>query len=959
MKKALLTLAAASAILGLGSATATELVRDGQPVAPIVIPTKPRIWTQKAADDFAYHIEKMSGARLEIIKSDEKLDKPAVYLIDAVGSDEVKELGRNGFIIRYEGEDLYLRGLEEGASQAAYHLLETMGVRWLWPGELGEVIPKRSDIAFDNLDIHFKQQLPSSRIHTFTGNGSAWQSQEAWKAFYEANFLWQERWGLSWDTNIRSQHSFGHPGWLYGTKYMKTHPEYFNMLPDGTRRPDPMHVGGTVEYCSTCPSSKGLLEQCLKDWREKGPNGYPFGPNLFLGENDASGSCCCPECLAADHSDDPDRLERAKERFLANEPTWWSELGEVADRYMRFYLWGLEAARKEKPDVKVVGTCGYANSMEPPRYYKNLNPDIVLCYTGKVMYPWTNEKFEGDIKCWEGWGDTGATLVWRPNFMLDGHCMPVNYARKFHALWRHHLEHGMVGTEFDSNIGQFGGNGFNYYLMVRMTRTPDLSFDDIKAEYCAAFGGGAGDISDYLDYWEEISDSEKTVEVNEQVRYDPVGVEIGSWNYFYTKANLIYTPEVLAKGFAFLDKATEHASGDELALRRIDFLRKGLRNAELTAATQTAYETGDKYKLATAIDELDKFRATIEPEFIADMTHLVQWENVCWDRNGLKFLLNAPGTPWTDGWKFAFDPKDEGLKNNWFTKGFDDSAWDAIGVDSGWEGQAVGKAWQERTGEEYDGVGWYRRSFTVTAEELKKVAVVTFGACDEACIVWVNGKQVLDRPYPYKGDQNSWETPFTVDITEALVEGENSLAVRVVDTAMQGGLWRPVWLRFDEPANTNPNLVSKAGFETESIGPAWGEHGVHGKFTYGLDKSQKHSGRRSFKMECTEWNPNGANLYEYAWMRIFQEVKVEAGKKYSFRVWYRTSDDCKAHSRIWVNGGGLEQEIITPSSTGNQWLPAEIKEFTVPEGCEKMTIYLNVLGGLGTVWFDDVELKQL
>ncbi len=941
----------------LSSVYGTDFVKDGQPAAVIVLPAKPSIHTKRAAEELQYHLRKASGAQLEILPSGSDSSFHRIFLEKNDGV-ELDSLGRNGFRIRTVGDDLLISGEGEGTAQAVYYLLETeFGVRWLWPGESGEIIPQARSLSVHGLDIAFRQPVSSSRIHPSNTARGGWQSEQAWKAFNQATEIWYRRMGFSWDTSIRSQHAFGHPGWKYGEKYMKSHPEFFNMLPDGTRRPDPFHVGGAVEYCSTCPSSEGLLQQALQDWREKRHQGYPFGPNLFLGENDAKGSCCCEECLAADLSDDPDRLQRTRKRFLAGDAKWMDELGNVTERYMQFYLRGLAEAKKIDPSVKVIGWANYANYAKPPKHTR-LNADVVLAYVGGIMYPWTRTKMEGFKQNWQGWHDAGPTLVFRPNFMLDGHNMPVNFGRKFHEIYRFCLENAMIGTEFDSCIGQFGGNGFNYYVMSRMTRHPELSFEAIQQEYCSGFGAAAGEIQRYLEYWEEISDSQATVDACNAVRHNPVGVEIGSWNYFYTKAPLVYTQEVMNKGFSILERAASLVENDVQAAARVAFLRKGLQHAQLTLEAQRVYESGSKYHLAEAVKKLDEFRAGIEADFVANMHHLSRWENVCWDRTSLYFMMNAPGTPLLEGWKFSFDPHAAGEAQQWFSESFDVSGWADTGIDTGWELQPAGKAWKEaHNGQDYDGTGWYRNAFLLKPEDQGKKVVLTFGAVDESCVIWVNDRKVLERPFPYQGDSNSWMTPFTVEVTEAVrFDAPNILAVRVEDTGGQGGIWRPVWFRTEEDSAGGANLIRNPGLEEDGkINNSWQTHRFQGKYEHGIDEEIYRSGKKSYRMTCLELNPHGANIFENAWMRIFQKVPVEKEKTCVFRSWYRTDSEFSGQVRIWVLGKGVKYEF-TGTNTNGLWMEACFPEVKTGQEAEEVTVYLNTIGGKGTVWFDDVEL---
>ena len=118
-------------------------------------------------------------------------------------------------------------------------------------------------------------------------------------------------------------------------------------------------------------------------------------------------------------------------------------------------------------------------------------------------------------------------------------------------------------------------------------------------------------------------------------------------------------------------------------------------------------------------------------------------------------------------WQFAFDDKDEGVAAGWMNPGY------ALPLEI-----VVPFAYQTKA----SGLGptdaihpviWYRRSFTVPAEMAGKRVLLRFGAVDFACTVYVNGKQM--------GQHKGGYTPFAIDITTALKDGENDLCVRVQD----------------------------------------------------------------------------------------------------------------------------------------------------------------------------------
>jgi len=264
-------------------------------------------------------------------------------------------------------------------------------------------------------------------------------------------------------------------------------------------------------------------------------------------------------------------------------------------------------------------------------------------------------------------------------------------------------------------------------------------------------------------------------------------------------ADVVFTPEVMATGHAILGRAAAASKGDRTASARVDYLRKGLRNAELTMAVQTtyrAYKTSrDASEYRAALRALDGYRVSVETDCVGNMAALYHWENRLWDRSFLKFS-ESPGIELDTGWRFRWDPSNEGIDKEWSSDTHDDSRWLDIGIDGTWEEQPVGKQWELEHGSGYNGFAWYRNRFTVPSSATLRKVVLAFGAVDEACKVWVNGQFVLDRPYPFKGNTNSWMEAFEIDITDHVRYGKpNVLAVRVEDNSGAGGIWRPVKLR--------------------------------------------------------------------------------------------------------------------------------------------------------------------
>ncbi len=109
---------------------------------------------------------------------------------------------------------------------------------------------------------------------------------------------------------------------------------------------------------------------------------------------------------------------------------------------------------------------------------------------------------------------------------------------------------------------------------------------------------------------------------------------------------------------------------------------------------------------------------------------------------------------------------------------------------------------------EYHPVVWYQRRFEFPDAWRDRRILLHFGAVDYAAKVWVNGRFVTQH--------EGGHTPFHVDITDVVVEGEQIVTVRAEDDPLDmekprgkqdweqdphviwyprtSGIWQPVWL---------------------------------------------------------------------------------------------------------------------------------------------------------------------
>jgi sialate O-acetylesterase len=109
----------------------------------------------------------------------------------------------------------------------------------------------------------------------------------------------------------------------------------------------------------------------------------------------------------------------------------------------------------------------------------------------------------------------------------------------------------------------------------------------------------------------------------------------------------------------------------------------------------------------------------------------------------------------------------------WSSATLDASNWQQMTLPSLWEGKGL---------DGLDGVVWFRKTFTVTASEAGKEAILELSTIDDNEVTYVNGTQV--------GSTNSYNEKRRYTIpTGVLKEGENSISIRIEDTGGGGGVY--------------------------------------------------------------------------------------------------------------------------------------------------------------------------
>lgn len=589
-----------------GAAAERVLVENGVARSVIVVEGDASELTRLAADELQRHIQLASGAELPIVTPGqaEQLPERTVRVVIGPGS-LAKRLGVDAaklepeqYRIKTVDNHVVFAGDDAGdldtlttktvsASPvtlwAVCHFLDrSLGVRWLWPGEVGTFVPEERTIVVGDLDITGgpdleRRQMPSP------GGG---QETIVWKYHHMMG--------------SRSQYGFGHSFREWWDKYHEEHPDYFAVPPEGMKQPYPL-----ARRVKLCVSNPAVADQIVADWEAAGmPDNWNVGPN------DSAGFCTCDRCCELDGIVDRDPVD-----------VWRGNGVDLTRRYLALWNAVLSRMKQKNPEV-TLSSFAYSAYRDAPEDVA-LEDGIVLAM---VHSYWAYDE-------WKRWHDAGAKLFLRPNWWHMGACAPHLPLHKAGGYFRFAREHSMIGFRFDSLLGYWGTQGPYYYLIARLSARPDLTVDDAIEEYASAFGPAAPAIGKYLDYWETFTDAvAHPVPAGGSVSQDPEGLyekacrehglpELplsGAWRVL----PYLYTDDVLGDAHAILDEAEAAAAKDETARARIQFHRDGLTHLKMTcdviglAYAEELPEGMTRKDLARKLQELHRLRDELTPRHV-------------------------------------------------------------------------------------------------------------------------------------------------------------------------------------------------------------------------------------------------------------------------------------------------------------------------------------------------------
>ncbi len=661
-----------------------------------------------------------------------------------------------------------------GTLNAVYDFLEKQfGVLWIEPGDRGISHPVRPGVltlsigqggwepkrlikrglrsGLPNRVADYNKELPEPFQLT----------EEQFRQKHDEVNLWLKRMRMGTSLELH----YGHAFTQWWEKYGDEHPEYFALY-KGKRAPARPTMPETIKMC---PSSPGLHKQIIDNWLAQNPR--PKCINTC--ENDWGDYCECDACRKLDMPPLPGKK--------------WDD--DLTDRYLYFSNTISRMAAQHDPDV-IVSMYAYSCYRFPPRREK-VEPNLVIGFVPSMMQP------EETAAMYKGWRDAGAMkLFLRPNDHHVNTGFPMGFEKQMFAAFQLGVQNHIIGTDYDSLHNFWPATGIADYILARGHCHPKATFEQLEDEYASAFGAAKDDIKAYYRYWREQI-WEKRIYPNRQAIAER-GLHgnfrrglVWDLHKYYQSADFDQTDAILTSAAARPGLSPQAAT-------RVADLQLANRHVRLTydAIVAKPEERFDKARalIAFRMENLDRLNIDwrtqlhrVERDF-GDITGI----HAAWQFRDYAAFKTLPTR-----WFFKIDDKDVGVQEQWeLTPGAKIAAvWEPIEVTKGWEKQDI-QGMHPKLKEqlkEYDGYGYYGLDIAVPADWKGKDIALLFGAVDESCWVWVNGKAVGEHIYQHSDD---WKTPFAIPIAAALDwdKPTQTVIVRVHDRGGQGGIWKPVSL---------------------------------------------------------------------------------------------------------------------------------------------------------------------
>lgn len=511
-------IALACAVLVAAPLAALEFTPENTQVA---IPAKAPGPVQLAAEEMTNFLSRVFGRRVPLVR---KVNPGKATIVlgtnswSAAAGVDISNVRRDGYRMKTMANALYIAGedadislgrcrgntlYDRGTMMGTYAFLEKyVGCRFYFPGELGEVVPRRDSIAVPELDFTDAPAF-AERKYSYHSAGKWYDESVGEKEGEQLKRLNIFRLRLAARKYI-SCHGFR--SFRYGRRFKETHPEYFMLQEDGTRYlidTEQKPYSKNCRLCLTHPELREIIYQDIKAYLTGQPpqsRGLDRWANTmwdrkYVGVQPEDGwrPCQCERCKA----------------------TYRSDLGPS---FATDLIWGMTKEYAERLTAEgidaILMQSSYSAWREPPDF--DLPPNLAIDIS--CIGPWAMRRPDGgksQLVMLEKWTKKLGHAVFNWTYAGKFSCLQLDLPDipqitprvwgEFYKAAAPYLSGEFAGAYGETSTDRFLFDALNVYVFSRVAWDPSVDVGAILDEhYRLMYGPAAKEMQSIFERLEDI-----------------------------------------------------------------------------------------------------------------------------------------------------------------------------------------------------------------------------------------------------------------------------------------------------------------------------------------------------------------------------------------------------------------------------------------------------------------------
>jgi hypothetical protein len=543
---------------------AVIVVQDGEPRMTIRAGS-----LKEPIEELKRYLEAISGAKMRVETA--RADAPGIHVGLAADFpwlrfEGVEQLGKEGFLLRSEGKNLFLiaRG-PRGVEHAVVAFLSSLGCRWYFPGKVWEVIPKRRTIA----GTWNEKSTPS-----FALQRKIWYGFGASPACARDFADWERHNRMGGPVRI----AIGHTWHGLDPKHdFENHPEWFALV-QGKRQPS-----------KPCYSHPDVVQQATRYALQQAAKGADM---ISMTPPDGLGYCECERCRAVCRGGKPYQEQGTT---FARRPD--GVLINVTSETLFQFVNQVAAAVAKKHPKTLVGCYAYSAYSHPPSF--KLHPNVFLQTT--TAFRRTPLSLAEQLETFHKIGVQSGIRAYYSVYQWDWDYPTINKGEmtlpRLVDDLRFYHQHNVQSINAEASCN-WGPRGLGYYLAARLMWNVREDPQALLADfYDKAFGPAARPMERYYVRWLGRGAAVRT-------RQPATNAEDAEGQKF--------SLESLKAAYRDLDEAVRLVNDRPEYCARVDRLRLYAHYLYLRTRLEDAARMGDKDKILAAVKDETIFGARLQ-----------------------------------------------------------------------------------------------------------------------------------------------------------------------------------------------------------------------------------------------------------------------------------------------------------------------------------------------------------